>query len=888
MSSSPLDRRTFLRHGGLAAAGIAAAAAGLGTDMALAAPATATPTATTPSGPRRVPNLPDTFYRRPGLATMPRIDYASMPVVNVRDFGATGDGATADNAAFAGAVAALGDGGGVVYVPPGRYRFTPAPAPNVQYWQITNHNVHFVGEGEASIIQFDQPGLADDRYPFLQGWNFAGTNNVSIRALAFTWTPYFLMRDSYPLFSVVIDGGDGFQAIGALFDQGQPGLWMNQGGHKWVVDCVVRNIAADGIHFESVTDSAALYNWVEHVYDDGVANVTNTRSTPDTSILKNVYFGYNTVISVPWGRGVTLGGADQVTEHNWVESINSAGVFSTVGNFAGEPSAYLYDSTVRDNTLVRNNLTQRDDNAFYGYGTGGYQSSIAIMDLIQGLTLDSNKVYGSTTNGITLGIEGWFGINATDVVIRDNIVQDTTGAGIRVVPAGHIDGFALEGNTILDTAGASVQVDGALTGVSTADNEVSVAPAVAAAGSVSGDFDGFTLTGATGAYRDIYREFRVAAGETAWEAPPAYPVPTAGLPRANVRAFGARGDGGINDLAAFRRALDSLPASGGVLYVPPGRYRLEPDPNHDSVPFSRVRHHLLVSGRSNIHVVGAGLDSVLLFTGADHHGLRFVDVTGCSVGKLRLELAQAPALRRNRALLEISAARSTVIADLTAVGSAGTGVRVDSSRGVRVRNVTVLRAGTYGIEVAASRQVLVEGCTVSGSRDNGIESSWVGSIMLETQYIRITGNRIDGTLEGAGIGVVGGDQVVVNGNQIWDSYLAGLYLYARCGHYPPKHVELTGNTLTGTNTGRLSYTPGAIAVHSLERGRTSADVLISRNIVTATPYAGIWVGGQTPRGDKYAELDRLVISGNQVTGATGPAIDISEPQRSHITQLSIS
>ena len=41
---------------------------------------------------------------------------------------------------------------------------------------------------------------------------------------------------------------------------------------------------------------------------------------------------------------------------------------------------------------------------------------------------------------------------------------------------------------------------------------------------------------------------------------------------ANVRAFGARGDGQADDTAAFQRALDQAP--GGVLLVPRGHYRL--------------------------------------------------------------------------------------------------------------------------------------------------------------------------------------------------------------------------------------------------------------------------------------------------------------------------
>lgn len=38
----------------------------------------------------------------------------------------------------------------------------------------------------------------------------------------------------------------------------------------------------------------------------------------------------------------------------------------------------------------------------------------------------------------------------------------------------------------------------------------------------------------------------------------------------NVRDFGAKGDGKCDDTDAFLKAVEAIPASGGVLYIPPG------------------------------------------------------------------------------------------------------------------------------------------------------------------------------------------------------------------------------------------------------------------------------------------------------------------------------
>lgn len=208
------DRRTFLRRTGLVTAG--AAAAGL----LSGGPAHA--------GTRRVLNLPNSFYARPGLEGMPRIDYASMPVVNVRDFGATGDGRTPERAAFDRAVDALdAQGGGIVYVPPGRYVFAPAVAPTPYHWRRTLRNIHFVGEGERSTIVFEQP--AAGTYSHVQGWSLPNSVDISFRALAFTWTPYYLSRNSKPHYTLSFAMQDRAQFVGVVLDQGQPGIWMNQG-----------------------------------------------------------------------------------------------------------------------------------------------------------------------------------------------------------------------------------------------------------------------------------------------------------------------------------------------------------------------------------------------------------------------------------------------------------------------------------------------------------------------------------------------------------------------------------------------------------------------------------------------------------------------------------
>lgn len=91
--------------------------------------------------------LPDFSYAgyRHGEKPLPELPYA----VNVRDFGAKGDGETDDSAAFLKAIAAVESG--AIEIPAGRYRIT-------QILEITRPNIVLRGAGtDQTILFFPQP-----------------------------------------------------------------------------------------------------------------------------------------------------------------------------------------------------------------------------------------------------------------------------------------------------------------------------------------------------------------------------------------------------------------------------------------------------------------------------------------------------------------------------------------------------------------------------------------------------------------------------------------------------------------------------------------------------------------------------------------------------------
>jgi Pectate lyase superfamily protein len=79
-------------------------------------------------------------------------------------------------------------------------------------------------------------------------------------------------------------------------------------------------------------------------------------------------------------------------------------------------------------------------------------------------------------------------------------------------------------------------------------------------------------------------------------APDAVAGTPAGLTWANVKGFGARGDGKADDTSAIQRAIDSLKGSpdrpqGGTVYFPRGSYRVAgPTPGYQALPASVITY----------------------------------------------------------------------------------------------------------------------------------------------------------------------------------------------------------------------------------------------------------------------------------------------------------
>jgi len=100
------------------------------------------------------PSSDVTFSQSGSGAASRTVEAKLRETVSVRDFGAVGDGTTDDHAAFVDAIASLGDAGGQVFVPRGRYRMSQQ--------LVLTRGVHLTGERQGS-----NPGyVGSTEYPY--------------------------------------------------------------------------------------------------------------------------------------------------------------------------------------------------------------------------------------------------------------------------------------------------------------------------------------------------------------------------------------------------------------------------------------------------------------------------------------------------------------------------------------------------------------------------------------------------------------------------------------------------------------------------------------------------------------------------------------------------
>ncbi|MGE9290996.1 MAG: right-handed parallel beta-helix repeat-containing protein [Puniceicoccales bacterium] len=787
-----------------------------------------------------VENLPEAFYERPGLEEMPRIDYASLPVVDVKDLGALGDGKQIANPFFEEAVAKLQEqGGGVLFIPKGVYHFEmdeSNPASMIRAYGKSKpgniwhpggenglENIHFVGEGVESVLEFEFTETLPYYAFHANALMITKGKNVSLRDLSLTQTPFNRQRrggDVKTGNTFRTMKSDGVQLVNVYVDQGDLGVGFFYSRDVWVVDCDIRNTRADNVKVDNCDDVTVAYNYMEEPMDDNTSMIyyKQHRDTPS----RGYHFLFNTLIGPGFGRGFIMAGEDVDVVGNWIERTYGNGIASY---------GLLRDYRVIGNTMVRTGLAARPDNPRPHQSLAHYSSSLKVWD--KGGVVSGNGIYGAEGIGMLIN-------PMEDSAIRDNRVEESRSEPLVFAKGKNSEGVDFLNLTVQDNVwidgGDPIRLEGSFEDSVVENNSVSSSPIDAGSGEAV--VEGFVVEPIQPEYFDVYAFAREATEYTDFDAPTEEEIlGSIGATVVNVRDHGALGDGVHNDTESFQAALDALPVEGGTLYVPEGVYRIAPMDEFASFPYTKIRQHIRIAQRDNLRIQGDGKESRLVFESFDHQGIRFIGCKNAVVQDLMLTTDKSAPLRRNRALLDFSGCRGVLAQNVSTEAGAGPAILLDTVDGGRVTGSRIKNSGQYGIRIQASCQVALEGNEIIGTRDSAIHIDSYGSILRDSDYVTVSNNRIDGTVEGAGIVPISG-KVLIADNELINTYLSGVYVYQPGMGWAMNELTVRGNLFQ--NCGHhIAHS----AIHfgtPLRRGDRGR-VMIEENRFEDIPHNGIHV-----------------------------------------------
>ena len=293
-----------------------------------------------------------------------------------------------------------------------------------------------------------------------------------------------------------------------------------------------------------------------------------------------------------------------------------------------------------------------------------------------------------------------------------------------------------------------------------------------------------------------------AAAANWWNANPSISI---GSTTINVKNKGALGNGTHNDTAAFQAAINALPASGGTVYVPAGRYmidatksihlrshtrlRLDPSAELVVIPNSAGRYFLVrASNVNNVEIVGGKM------TGdrAKHKG---------STGEWGFGIYVTGSSK----VFVHNVSVSEFWGDGLFVGGNGKNANLVRSNYVTINNVTSSHNRRQGISIGPSQHLYI-----------------VNSTFKDTQ----------GTLPQAGIDIEPQDQGPVDTVRIENNTFSG-----NRGNGIELHTNISGITITG-NTLSGNYGFGSLAINA-------AGLTIASNYATRNGLAGVGMSSKT-------------------------------------------
>ncbi len=310
----------------------------------------------------------------------------------------------------------------------------------------------------------------------------------------------------------------------------------------------------------------------------------------------------------------------------------------------------------------------------------------------------------------------------------------------------------------------------------------------------------------------------------------------------SVKDFGAVGDGVTDDTAAIQAAADAAKIWKVALHIPAGEFS-----------------HSGILTFDSISVYGGGtLRSTDTTTPDPQHA---VVLTGNSPSIeniiIKADWGGVRQANANSAGIFINNATNFKVAGCSVADSASAGIFITQSTGGIVLNNLVTDTLADGIHVTgASTEVLIQGNKTASTGDDCIAAVSYVSNGSPVSYIKIVNNTcIDGLARG--ITVVGGEDILIQGNFVDNSAQAAYYLASESSYntFAPKRVVVSNNIGQNCTTGTIAT---GIFISSSNPGYTAKDILVSGNIFRNVKTSSI-----------IRAAEQVIFSGNIFDGISG-------------------
>jgi hypothetical protein len=251
-------------------------------------------------------------------------------------------------------------------------------------------------------------------------------------------------------------------------------------------------------------------------------------------------------------------------------------------------------------------------------------------------------------------------------------------------------------------------------------------------------------------------------------------------PVANVRDFGAAGDGKTDDTKAILKTIDSLPPGGGVVYFPPGHYLTGTVPGKSSVTFqgnSSWGYRNNTSGSTVISPVSGDLTMLFDLKGSIRTRLVGLTLDGMNKGKEMNGVYSK----------HTGSEQNIVIDDCRIMSFTGSGIRLDNTWVFAIRHSIIMSNKLSGIDGTGSYDGWI--------LDNQIADNGRGGLYA-TRFatVTITSNRIEWN-RGGGI-VLGPDSantIQISNCTFDQNYGRGISIVAS----ESGRRSTSGNSITG-------------------------------------------------------------------------------------------